>query len=543
MSDAPEIAQDTPVLACEDIHLTFRIPEHQQRMKDLFMRPGAAMKVRTIHALRGVSFSLGRGEILGIIGNNGAGKSTLLRVIGGIYTPDSGRVTVDGRVGMMLELGAGFHPNLSGRENIYLNAALLGVPRAMVEERFAEIISWSGLEEFIDVEVRRYSSGMRARLGFAIATELRPDVLLIDEVLSVGDAEFRRKCDEKFQEFVSAGITIVIVSHSLEIVRTRCNRALWLEHGEVRAIGEPEFVLDEYQAAVEARRRADMEAINARRLDAERTDTPETGGELLFNGAASEVAQTQEASAEGTAQDLPATAAPVAQECTSETTAPKMQAPAASEQQETTPDTTAAETSNTGEMPVEDSPPTDQSETPETPSPLPLRHATDTNPPPMRPLPSEPRRWGMGGLRIEEVVLRGRTGERKYTFNVGEYIRFDLAYTLHKPIEKAMFGVQISCLDGTVVTGVNSLVHHFDITPLKAGGIVSIEVPEFNLTNGTYLLSVLCFTVTGGQRHDLDVRQNLVIFDIVGGPQWRQGVHWLPRVQFHHLPRPEEPVS
>ncbi len=233
-------------IRCEDVNLTFRLLDKQDSLKGFFVNRAERAKLKTIHAVNNVSFELGHSEILGIVGNNGAGKSSLLRLLARIYRPDSGLVEVNGRISALLELGAGFHPELSGRENVFLNAKILGIPKETIEERYDSIVKWAGLEDFMDMEIHCFSSGMRARLGFAVAMEMEPDVLLVDEVLSVGDAEFRRRCNEKFSDFVAAKATIVLVTHQLSLVEERCTKAMWLDHGEARAFGEPDEVLGEY---------------------------------------------------------------------------------------------------------------------------------------------------------------------------------------------------------------------------------------------------------------------------------------------------------
>jgi ABC-type polysaccharide/polyol phosphate transport system ATPase subunit len=233
-------------IRCEDVNLTFRLLDKQESIKGFFVNRGDRVSLKKIHAVNGVSFELGQSEILGIVGNNGAGKSSLLRLLARIYRPDSGSVEVNGRVSALLELGAGFHPELSGRENVFLNAKILGIPNEIIEERYEAIVKWAGLEDFMDMEIHCFSSGMRARLGFAVAMEMKPDVLLVDEVLSVGDADFRRRCNEKFADFIAAKATIVIVTHQLSLVEERCTKAMWLDHGELRAFGETEDVLGQY---------------------------------------------------------------------------------------------------------------------------------------------------------------------------------------------------------------------------------------------------------------------------------------------------------
>ena len=197
-------------------------------------------------ALRAVSFEIPDGETFGVIGPNGAGKSTVLKLMARILEPTSGEVTVRGRISPLLELGAGFHPELTGRENVYLNAALFGVSQAEVQDRYDEIVEFSELKDFIDAPLKHYSSGMYMRLGFAVAANIIPDILLVDEVLAVGDEAFQRKCLRKIEEFRREGRTIVFVSHDLDTVRRICHRALWLDQGLVQAVGSTDSVIDSY---------------------------------------------------------------------------------------------------------------------------------------------------------------------------------------------------------------------------------------------------------------------------------------------------------
>ena len=198
---------------------------------------------KEFHALNDVTLAVRAGESLGIIGRNGAGKTTLLKVIARVLRPRAGTVNTAGRVVPLLELGAGFDPELSGRENIFLNGAMLGHSRRYMERRFAEIVAFAGLEEFIDAPLRTYSTGMVARLGFSIATDVEPDVLLIDEVLSVGDVEFQAKCVERMNRFRELGVTFVLVSHALPTVQELCTRVVWIEGGRVQADGPPAEVI------------------------------------------------------------------------------------------------------------------------------------------------------------------------------------------------------------------------------------------------------------------------------------------------------------
>jgi ABC-type polysaccharide/polyol phosphate transport system ATPase subunit len=203
-------------------------------------------------ALRHVNLRVEAGESIGIVGANGAGKSTLLSIAVGVASPTEGRVIQRGRVAALLELGSGFHPDLTGRENIQLNAALLGYNRAQVQQAFATIVEFAGIPDFIDEPLRTYSTGMVARLGFSVAVHVDPDILVLDEVLAVGDQEFQKKCFDKILEFRRRGKTLLFVSHSSETVESLCERAVWLDLGTVRRDGPAHDVLAEYRATMAA---------------------------------------------------------------------------------------------------------------------------------------------------------------------------------------------------------------------------------------------------------------------------------------------------
>ena len=209
--------------------------------RDLKLSPEAS-----IAALSDVSFVIEKGEAFGIIGRNGSGKSTLLKIISGILKPSSGIVRVNGRIAALIELGAGFHPEITGRENIYINGIMLGLSRREIEERFDRIVEYSGIGEFIDQPVKTYSSGMYVRLGFAVAVHVDPEILLIDEVLAVGDEEFSQKCIATIQEMKYRGVTLLFVTHQLDQVRKLCDRALWLDYGAAIVVGDPARVIDSY---------------------------------------------------------------------------------------------------------------------------------------------------------------------------------------------------------------------------------------------------------------------------------------------------------
>lgn len=229
-------------------HLSKRFMLHSERrmgLKERFVR-GRAPKGREFWALRDATFDVPRGSMFGIVGHNGSGKSTALKVIAGIYRPTSGSVMVNGKLSALLELGAGFHPELTGRENIALNGSILGMTKRQIAEQTDEIVEFSGLADFIDSPVKTYSSGMYVRLGFAIAVKVDPEILVIDEVIAVGDEDFQRRCFDYIAHLRSRGSTIVIVTHSMGIVTDRCDYAMWLDHGEVQALGKAREVVDGY---------------------------------------------------------------------------------------------------------------------------------------------------------------------------------------------------------------------------------------------------------------------------------------------------------
>ena len=236
----------------------------------------------TFTALQDVSLRVEEGETVGVIGPNGSGKSTLLKLVAGITKPTSGTVNVKGRISALIELGAGFHPEISGRENIFINGIMLGLSKREVVQKFEEIVEFAELEEFIDAPVKTYSSGMYARLGFAVAIHVNPDVLLVDEILAVGDQGFTHKCLDKFAEFRRRGKTILLVTHSLSLVERFCDDAVWLDSGLIKAVGDPKRVVDAYLSHVENQEEKQLEAddIKTRKMT-------ETSSEPLTTGEAS----------------------------------------------------------------------------------------------------------------------------------------------------------------------------------------------------------------------------------------------------------------
>ena len=193
-------------------------------------------------ALQDISFKIEAGDTFGIIGLNGSGKSTLLKVISGILKPTTGSVKVTGTIAPLIELGAGFDPDLTARENIFLNGSVLGFSREFMREKFDEIVEFSELQDFVDVPIKNFSSGMVARIGFSVATIVKPDILICDEILSVGDYKFQEKCEQRIKDLMSGGTTVILVSHSIQQVERICNHILWLEHGKMKALGGKELI-------------------------------------------------------------------------------------------------------------------------------------------------------------------------------------------------------------------------------------------------------------------------------------------------------------
>ena len=236
----------TNAISVEGVSKRFRIYKNRnQSLKGAFLQRSRA-QFEEFWALDDVSFDIPQGKTFGLLGHNGSGKSTLLKCIAKILTPDRGTISSTGRMAAMLEVGSGFHPELSGRENIYLNGAILGMSKKEIDSKLDAIIDFSGVERFIDQPVKNYSSGMYVRLGFSVSIHVEPDILLVDEVLAVGDMEFQNKCMDKFAQLKDQGRTVVVVSHGLEQMRTFCDQAAWLDHGTLVDVGGAAEVIDTY---------------------------------------------------------------------------------------------------------------------------------------------------------------------------------------------------------------------------------------------------------------------------------------------------------
>jgi ABC-type polysaccharide/polyol phosphate transport system ATPase subunit len=245
---APVVA---PAVVVDDVTVRYRMyRERNNSVKTAIMRGRRGVHEDFV-ALEGISLEVPKGATFGIVGRNGAGKSTLLKCLARILYPDSGSITIDGRMASMLELGSGFHPELSGRENVYLNASILGMPRKAVAAKFDEIVAFAGVGKFIDQPIKNYSSGMYVRLGFSVAINVNPDILVVDEILAVGDAAFKEKSRAKFAELKDSGKTVIMVTHSITNIHEMCDLAAWIDGGKLKAIGNADEVADAYAEAIE----------------------------------------------------------------------------------------------------------------------------------------------------------------------------------------------------------------------------------------------------------------------------------------------------
>ena len=268
-----------PAVVVDDVSKMFRIyHERNQSLKAALMR-GRRAKYDEFWALKDVSLEIASGQTYGLVGHNGSGKSTLLKTMAKILRPDSGAVETNGKVSALLELGAGFHPELSGRDNVYLNGSILGLSKREIDAKFDDIVGFAGLEDFVDQPVKNYSSGMYVRLGFSIAINVDPEILMVDEILAVGDEEFQRRCMEKFKDFKDDGKTIIVVSHALGTVRTMCDEVAWLDHGRLVETGDPNTIIDKYtDVQVE-------KVAEAHQHDDDSADRQRTPGLLTLDGA------------------------------------------------------------------------------------------------------------------------------------------------------------------------------------------------------------------------------------------------------------------
>ena len=402
-------------------------------------------------AVSGVSLRVAEGCTFGIVGRNGSGKSTMLRLIAGITKPTSGHIQVRGRISTLIELGAGFHPEISGRENVFINGVMLGLTKREINRRFDEIVEFAELEEFIDAPVKMYSSGMYMRLGFAVAVHVDPEILIVDEVLAVGDEAFNLKCIDKFAEFKRRGKTIVLVTHGLSMVERFCDEAMWLDEGKVGAQGDPRRVVHTY--------------VN----DVER------GEEQLLATSDQKVLE---------ATSVGETAAP-------------------------------ATTAN---------------------------HSISMETPPANMFRAARGRWGLGPVKIDDVLLEGENGPA-HVFHTGEPVTIRFKVHTQEPVDDFVFGVSIFNAEGVCCYGTNTHLEEMRPDTMSGNGEVLFTIERLDLVEGTYKLDVAAHKRDGAQ---YDYHRLLYTFRVKSHTKdagiYRPCHRWsfTPNIKFKHgAPGPE----
>jgi len=386
-----------PLIELRQVSKRFRTHREARRsFQESFIRlfQGQHEREPEFWSLQDVSFCIDQGDCVGIIGPNGSGKSTLLKLITGILEPTCGDVLINGRIASLLELGAGFHPELTGRENIFLNGSVYGLTRRQMQQREPAIVEFADLGDFIDAPIKHYSSGMYVRLGFAVAIHVVPDLLLVDEVLAVGDAVFQHKCLDSIQKFRNHGGTMLLVSHDLDTIQSICDRAIWLEHGQIKALGRPTDVAMAYLSGV-----AEQEEDKA------------------------------------------------------------------------------------GTQPLPDL--------------------------------AEGRRWGSGKMQITRVELCDGAGVPRKVFANGEGFQARLHYRTRDLVKAPVFGLAIYSQTGVHICGPNTEYGGFHIPAVEGEGVVIYRVPELNLLEGAFLVSVA--VVDAGTSETLDYHDRVYSFRVSAG--------------------------
>jgi lipopolysaccharide transport system ATP-binding protein len=408
---------------------------------------GAALAPsEVVAALSDVSFTVARGETFGVVGPNGSGKSTLLKLVAGLFKPTSGQLAVDGKVSALIELGAGFHPEISGRENVVINGVMLGLTRKEIERKLPEIIAFSGLEDFIEEPVKTYSSGMYVRLGFAVAVHVDPDILVVDEVLAVGDEAFAHRCLDTIADFSRRGKTIFFVSHSLVLVEELCDRVLYLEHGRVKGLGDPREMLATYRLDV-------AEGEGVRLATEHRKDQ-----EILLKSA----------------QPLTTRVEQVVQQ---DDSAHFLEGVKGSEAAGACAAVERAE----AHSPIEENPP----------SPDALRKQ-DVELPLEQPLEQKTplRRWGNRDVSITGCRLLDSSGAERYAFRSGDSMTIEIAVSPRVPTADFVFGIGIFTPDEVCVHGSNTEIDGFVPKRLDGPATVRVTLPRLDLGTGAYLVDV-----------------------------------------------------
>jgi lipopolysaccharide transport system ATP-binding protein len=431
-----------PAIEVVDVRKTYRKYSRRRQFATLKSAilsgsmAGDLNPAETFNAINGVSFEVPAGSTFGIVGRNGSGKSTMLKLVAGITKPTTGRVTVDGRISALIELGAGFHPEISGRENVFINGIMLGLSKREITRRFDEIVEFAEMKDFIDAPVKTYSSGMYVRLGFAVAIHVDPDVLLVDEVLAVGDEAFSHRCLDKFAEFRRRGKTVLLVTHQLALVERFCDTALWLDEGKSRGIGDPRRVVAAYITDVARQEEVQIAAADAK----------------AQAGVATAVEKRSDAGPGHTSSD-------------------NISAPAneASAERGRADGDSPADAATAG-------------------SPAPAVPAEPTGPPDM--FQAGEGRWGSREAEISDVQLVGEDGQPAHVFQSGE--RVAIRIKLHAPqaLTDFVVGIGLFNVDGVCCFGTNTDHERFAAGHLEGESEIAFQIDGLDLVAGTYKLDV-----------------------------------------------------
>ena len=491
------------VISLRDVSKLYRRYAYQRRfstLKSALLKGSLASDLRpheVIRAVDSVSLAVPGGACVGLIGRNGSGKSTLLKLVTGITRPTSGTVDVRGRVAALIELGAGFHPEISGRENIFVNGVMLGRGRREIAKQFDEIVEFAELEDFIDAPVKTYSTGMYMRLGFSVAVHVDPDVLVVDEVLAVGDEAFGQKCRDKFSEFKRRGRTILLATHGLSMVERFCDEAIWIDAGRVRAEGDPRRVVHAYTTDVARREEEDIAMKDRRALAAvaDLAAVPAAGGgapRRADGGAPGDGAPPGAAAASADGAASGNGTAPNDEAAAGDGRAPKDEAAAG--------DGAAPGGGAIGEAaPGGEAPPGEES----SPGAGAAGDGADPGgdgeaPVPQNMFQATEGRWGAGPVRIERVTIE-RGGNAAHVFQTGDRLAVRLGFHTPEPVRDFVFGIGIFSADGTCCYGTNTDVEGFEPVELSGSGEVVFAIDSLDLVEGTYKLDVAAHTRRGVQ--------------------------------------------
>ena len=471
--DVVEKKNDDVVIEVTNVKKKFRsYQDKATSFKERFVNPSRG-KHEDIMVLKGISFRVKRGEAVGIIGKNGCGKSTTLKLLTRILYPNEGQINMKGRVSSLIELGAGFHPDMTGRENIYTNASIFGITRKEVDSRLNDIIRFSELEDFIDSPVRTYSSGMYMRLAFAVAINVDADILLIDEILAVGDSAFQKKCFEKMKEIKANGTTIVIVSHSMDQMYKICDRLIWLENGLIRDEGKPRIIGEEYLAAMEGRR-LDRIALEKKQEREELEKKVIAEREKLQQETDREAKQTN-----GTPD---------------------------SENKKTEEDQIRIEELQELERKQKE------------------LERNDTLKGVCKKCHPDARRSGNGNIIFTDVKLLNEKGEETGSIRTGESCKLVLGYKVVQESEKPVFAIGITSDDGTHCYGTSIDTNQCAQNVFNSTGTVTFSFQN-ELLAGKYFLDLRIQSVDGAQ---FDVLDHLILFEISTNSTSESGLFTIP---------------